>query len=209
MTSVSQTSIANMALVALGANIVTNIADDNTEGNIIKVYYDTARDAVLEDREWTFAIARATLAQLKEGPEWGPEFAFQIPSDTIRVLEVRAAVPTNRINFHEQANRLDWRREGNTIVCNQRTARMRYIRRVEDPLRFSSNFVYAFAMRLAYEACIAITQSVGLQEELFKQYQIKLAAAASTDGMQGRSEKLRASQLTGIRGIGSSVTDFQ
>ena len=207
MTNVSETSIANQALTAVGASIVTNISDDNTEANIVKVHYDASRDAVLEAREWTFAIKRASLAQLAEGPEWGFAFAYQLPADTIRVIVARQANP-ERVNFRDLANPMDWAREGNTIVCDSNNVRIRYIARITDPVRFSSGFVYALAARLAYEISVGITQSSKMQENMWQLYETKLAQAAATEGMQGRSQVVRSSKLTGIRGVGASVTDF-
>ena len=204
---VSEVSISNLALTALGAKTITARTDDTTEARLIDIHYDEARDATLEAREWTFAVHRQTLAQLEETPDWGFSFYHQLPSDTIRVMEVRQSSP-ERVNFRELSNRLDWRREGDRIASDSGTARIRYLRRITDSTKFTAAFVYAFAARLAYELAISITQSRSIQADMFSLYEAKLAMAAQTDGMQGRTEIIRSSRLTGIRGVGASVNAF-
>ena len=201
--TISEVGIANIALTQLGARIIISVDDDNLEANMVKVHYDSARDAVLEEREWTFAVKRATLAALQDAPEWGFGTAFPLPVDTIRVMEVRANLPQH-IQFNELMNTLDWRREGDTIVCDANIIRIRYVSQVVDPLLFSAAFVQCLAARLAFEMAIGLTQSSKLQAQAATLYESKLKKAASTDGMQGRTQVARSSRLTGVRGIGAS-----
>lgn len=202
--TISEVGIANIALTQLGARIIISVDDDNIEANMVKVHYDAARDAVLEEREWTFAVKRATLAKLEDPPEWGYGAAFQLPPDTLRVMAVRDDAPAH-VNYNELMNTLDWRREGDTIVCDANIARIRYLAQITNPLEFSPAFVQCLAARLAMEMAIGLTQSSKLQSQAAQLYELKLKKAASTDGMQGRTQVARSSRLTGVRGIGASV----
>lgn len=203
----SEVSICNIALTALGAQLITSLSDDQTEAKLCDANYDPARDSALEARAWTFATKRAALALKKTAPVWGFTNAFQLPTDLITVLEMRDALP-NRVNFNELMNPTDWLREEDTIVTDAATARIRYIARITDPNRYTAAFIHVVAARLAYEIAIAITQSRELQSDMWDLYNAKLQIASATDGMQGRSRVIRATKLTGIRGVGASINDF-
>ena len=204
---VSEVRISNLALTALGAKTITARSDNTTEARLVDIHYDEARDATLEAREWTFAVHRQTLAKSAETPDWGFSFYHQIPSDTLRILEARQETP-ERVNFRELSNRLDWRREGDRIASDSGTVRVRYLRRITDPNKYTAAFVHCLSARLAYEMSIPITQSRSIQADMFSLYEAKLVMAAQTDGMQGRTEIIRSSRLTGIRGVGASVNAF-
>ena len=203
----SEVSICNIALTSLGAEHITSLSDDQTEAKLCDANYDSSRDSALEARAWTFATKRAALARLAEAPVWGFSNAFQIPSDTITILEMRDALE-ERVNFNDLMNSTEWLREEDTIVTNASTARIRYIARITDPNRYTPAFIHVVAARLAYEIAIAITQSRSMQSDMWELYLAKLALASPTDGMQGRSRVIRSSKLTGVRGIGASVNGF-
>ena len=63
---VSETSIANQALLWLGGTVITSLDEDSREAIWMKNNYPFIRDAVLEERMWTFATDRAisTVADL-------------------------------------------------------------------------------------------------------------------------------------------------
>lgn len=201
----SDVEIANLALTALGTKLITSFLDESVEAQLSKLHYPTARDAALEEREWTFAVKRATLASLQALPEWGYAFAHQVPADTIRLIEVRDTFP-RRFYSNETSNRLRWVREGNTILSDTGTVFARYLARVEDPNIYSPAFVKVVAARLAMDMCIPITQSRKTYENMAAAYEIAVKKAAVTDGMQGRTEIARSGRLTGIRGQHSSIT---
>ncbi len=194
--------ICNMALSWLGANRITSLGDNSEEANLCNLNYAVSRDVVLESREWTFAVRRYTLAPTGTTPEfnWGQE--FNLPSEVLRVLSVEreSAVGSNELtsNFieHEQMN---WVREGNKVLADWDTISMRAVVRIVDPAMFSVSFVHALAARLAADLCIPITRSKTLQQQMFALYQAKLADAASLDGMQGRSKRIRSRYLAARR----------
>ena len=202
--AISDTRIANMALTFLGATPITSLADNSIEGKVVNIHFEQSRDATLEAREWTFAVKRADLAELEEGPNWGFGSAFQIPADTLRILEVRDDMES-RVNYQELMNSLNWRREGDQIVTDADIIRIRYLARIEDPTKYTAAFVQAFAARLAMDIAVALTQSRAIFNDMVTLYAAKIREAAATDGMQGRIQVTRSSKLTGVRGQGSSV----
>ena len=203
----SEASITNLGLTLLGARTITSLDDDTTEARVALVHYEAARDALLEAREWTFAVKRQTLPKLSEPPDWGYGAAFLLPADLIRLLEVRSDT-SGAVHSVRNANSLDWRREENTVLTDAEVIRIRYLSRITDPTRFSSTFVQALGARMAVEMCLGITQSPKMLENVSVMYAAKMTEAATMDGMQGRSERIRSSRLTGVRGTTVGTNDF-
>lgn len=201
----SQTSvveICNMALSWLGADRITSLADGSTEANLCNLNYPITRDTVLESREWTFAVKRFTLSPDTTPPDfqWGQR--FKIPTEVLRVVTVERAsvVSSNELTSnmieHEQMN---WVREEDYILTDFDVVHMRGIIRIEDTTKFSPSFVHALAARLAADLAIPITRSRTLQQQMFALYGAKLEDAAATEGMQGRSKRIRSRYLAARR----------
>ena len=143
-------------------------------------------------------------APLPGPPAWGFAHAHQIPSDALLVIEVRDQVSI-QVNYNQTSNRLDWLREGDTIVSDAKTIHCKYLARIEDPNQYTSAFVKVLAARLAMDMAIPLTQSRKVHEQMVKLYELELKKAAATDGQQGRSQMTRASRLVGVRGIGGAI----
>ena len=187
----SEVGIANIALTALGGRLITSVNDEGAEAELVRTHYPTARDATLEARQWTFALKRVSLALSTEIPVGGGSL-FTLPADTIRVIDAEIEVDDRLYNLD---NRLFWEVEGPNILADADTCRIRYIRRIEDTNAYTPAFTSALSYRLAFEMCIGITQSRFLQKVMLEQYELKLAAAAATDGMQGVNQQVRATRL--------------
>jgi len=207
-------SICNQALSWLGGNLIISLDDNTDEAKICKANYEPLRDAVLEDREWTFAVKRASPSLLTEIPVYGFDNIFQIPVDVIRLLQVSAGTAEldasgasdSGINSSRggvgigREVRLPWVKEGDRIlVQNYNKINIRYISRIEDTTKFSSAFVQCLAARIASDICLGITNNLKMNEMMAALYNSKLQNAYSSDGMQGRSYNTRSDSLTIIR----------
>lgn len=215
----SQVSICNQALGWIGANLITSLDDDNREAQLCKTNFDDLRDAVLEEREWTFAVRRITLAPLLLTPKYGYGNQFLLPPQVIRVLNVPDTTFGDTLSFFTGATRQVqqgpdqqpqvpvWRKEsleepaatGNIILANTDQLLLRVIVRVTNIGLWSPMFVQAFASRLAADLAIPLTQNRTLQKDMWAIYEMKLGKAATMDGMQGRMEIKRSEALQRVR----------
>lgn len=215
----SQVSICNQALGWLGANLITSLNDDNREAQLCKTNYDDIRDAVLEEREWTFAVRRITLAPVVLPPAYGYARQFLLPPDVIRVLNIPdtslgATPPLGGAQFGGLAQGPDqqpqlpaWRKEsvedpsvtGNVILANADQLVMRVIWRVTNIGLYSPQFIQCFAQRLAADLCIPLTQNRGLWVDMWNVYQQKLSRASAMDGIQGSMERKRSNAVQRVR----------
>ena len=192
--AVSEVTICNLALSWLAGNLIISIDDDINEAKLCKANYELSRDAVLESMAWTFATKRYALVPEVDKPAWGYEYQFTIPADVISVLDV-----TNKSDTPNGANDLDWRREGNLILCDVSKVYVKAIFKQTDPARFPPNFVQAVAARLAAEIAVPLTESQQLLMAMEAKYRDRLMIAASSDGIQGKTDVIDSRHLTGVR----------
>ena len=204
----SVVQICNLALSWLGGDLIISLDDPTVEAKLCKANYEPLRDAVLEEREWTFAVIRTELAALQSVPLYGFDKAFQIPPNTLRVLqisrggsEVESGGENSRHDTGQgRESRIEWLREGETVVANNaERIYARLLTRVIDTTKFSPAFDQALAARIAMDIALPLTNSDKMQQSMAAMYGQKLRIAAGTDGMQGRSYKTRSDSLTVVR----------
>ena len=196
----SQTSISNQALVALGANTIISLDDDTTEAKLCKLYYNDILDSLLDMATWSFATEHAKLPKSADGVPPEPYTAqFLIPRDVIRILEA-----SDNPDF-STPNTLYWQINGRYIVADAEQLYIRYIKRVTDTDAFTPSFTQAFVARLAAEIAPAITQSASTADNFMKKAGSLIQIAAAVDGTQGRTRKLRSPKyLNARRGRGGN-----
>ncbi len=210
----SPVEICNMALGWLGGNLIISLDDPSIEAKLCKAVYVPLRDAVLEEREWTFAVKRLQPAALVTPPVYGFDKAFQIPPEVIRILQVSRAGEVSDGAVVEgsflsatrggtgtgRETRIDWDREGDQILCNNAAEIfIRALIRIDDTTKFSPAFDQALAARMAMDLAIPVASSEKLQKDMAVMYSDKIRMAAATDGMQGRSYNVRSDAFTVVR----------
>lgn len=194
--AINTTKICNMAIIHVGGNKISSINDNSVEAIACEIHYETARDKVLADKDWTFATSRAEIAQNASNPVFGYQGSFTIPSDCLRVIEVFEDANA----FQRSENPLEWEREENNINADTTgSVFIRYIKRIEATSRYSAGFIDALHHYLAYLLAVPLAQSKSLQKDMMNLYLRALKDAANADGLQGRSKKIRSSRLVSAR----------
>lgn len=175
---VSKTEVANRALSKLGEERVSNIETTNTKAaRTINTMYDIVRDAVMQSAPWNFAIKRASLAEDATAPAWGYDNRFSVPSDMLSLLSIY--------------NDPDYQIEAGYILTDEGAPlKIRYIYRAESEGTWSPMFIEAFAARLAYESCEAITESNTKKDGLLRDYNLALQAAYAADAIENPADSL-------------------
>ncbi len=190
----SEVTICNLALSWLAGNLIISLDDEINEAKLCKANYELSRDSVLEALAWTFATRRYRLTPEADAPAWGYQFQFTILPEMITVLEV-----SEGSDAPNGAHNLDWRREGNRILCDAAVVYVKAIYREVDPARYPPNFVQALAARIATEIAIPLTESESIMMAMEGKYKDRLLTAAATDGIQGKTDVIESRILTGVR----------
>jgi len=186
---ISETSICNQALSYLGTKRITSIDEASRTAEHCRDHYPFVRDAVIEDRYWSFARAR-DISTVNNKDAFSNLFAHPMPQEWLQVFYVHADACETPVH---------WEREGRFILCDASTVYMKGVRRVVDTGFFSNMFVQTLATRLAADLAIPITENRNLQADYWNLYGVKLSQAAARDGMQGKNVKLKSSSLIDAR----------
>ncbi|EOC1277675.1 hypothetical protein ACTV2B_001717 [Cronobacter turicensis] len=176
--------IINRALTKLGSDRLMSEADDNAASRAIEAVYNGLLDSLLRTYRWSFAIKRQQLARLTEAPVFGYQFAYQLPSDCIRIDAVSDAAHLDWCDHEWSSYKLPTPRyqiEGRKILTDMDSVFIRYGSRMTDPTEYDEAFTEALACKLAAEICEAITQSSTKKQAALQDYDqaIKNARSAS------------------------------
>jgi hypothetical protein len=175
----SDVQIVNLALTGIGAARILDLSDDQETARKCNAVYGLVRDEVLASYPWKFATDQVAMARLVTGPLFGYQYAFQIPSDCLRIVATDL-----------DANGYKWTRRGETVVTDQPSISIEFIKRIEDPTKFSPAFVTALAARLEADLAYPVSNDVKLAAAKLDIYhKSKLPMAKSLDAQEGRENK--------------------
>jgi hypothetical protein len=152
----SEVDICNLALAYIGGGAISSLNNPVTkEQKLCKLFYEFARNSVLEDNDWGFARKQLTLALLPETyGAWS--YAYQYPSDCIVAREIYDS--TNKPGESEVEFEVVTNSDKNkqVILTNQAEAILVYTAKVTDPNLFSSMFIDALSLRMAATLAIPL-----------------------------------------------------
>ena len=80
--------LCNLALARLGEARVYDLTEDQFVAVQCARQFPLAAEEVLRSHRWNFASARVALSRLAEAPAFGFKYAYALPTDCLRVLEV-------------------------------------------------------------------------------------------------------------------------
>jgi len=173
----SDTQIVNMALTGIGEARIVSLDQDQETARQVKAIYEPVRDEVLSTYPWKFALKSRQIAKLDTAPLFTYDNAFQIPSDSLRVVKTDL-----------DENGLIWDREGETIVTNETAVKIQYIQRITDATKFTASFVTALAARLEAELAYSVSNNATLGKEKLEIYfKSKLPLSKSIDAQEGNA----------------------
>lgn len=169
----SEIQICNLAISRVGDELITSFDDGTTASDLCALHYEPARDAVLEDHLWSFALERASLARLTDAPVNKYAYKYQLPPDHIRTIIT---------DLDEYS--IPWTREGNTILTDEEAVYLVYIKQVTDVTQFSALFVQALSLFIASRIAYPITNKSRMAMEILNEYDLLFDKAVTSDGQQ-------------------------
>jgi hypothetical protein len=172
--ALSSIALCSRALLKIGADTITSFDEGTAEAEIAANLYPTARDALLSAHPWNFATAQATLARLSAEPVADFAYAYQLPSDLLRVISVGEGERGRGVRFRIAERRLHT--DASDVVLT-------YIFRPQES-DFPPFFDQALIARLAGEFCIPLTGSTSRAEMLEKLADAELRRAKLIDAQQ-------------------------
>lgn len=183
----SNTDIANSALYKLGEDPITSLDDDTTKaGRTMAHLFELRRDALIRKYNWSFALTRTTLSALATSPSWGYTYAYQMPVDCLRIVQVNDLwVIPGSADFIGGPDSEPYSIDGREIHSDfSAPLKIRYLKKVTNPGHFDVCFVETLAYDLALEACEAITQSNTKKDGLARGFMEEIRAAIRANAIE-------------------------
>jgi len=185
--------ICNSALIKLGVDtLINDFSEDTKEARLCNEQYEKLRDELLQSHYWNFAMKRADLSSLAGvTPSFDWSYAFQLPSDCLRVKELE-----ENEAFVVESDR---------VLADSSTAKMLYVSKETDVSKYPPIFREALALRIAVDLAYAMVASMSLIDRLQKQFDKAIADARSIDAQEGFNNDLMQDVWLDTRTGGTNV----
>ena len=197
----SDVDIANLALLYLGQTEIVSFLDSTERARAVNRTYAMLRDKFQRTYRWNFTRTFAQLPLSATPPLFQFAYAYQLPSDCLRIENVAIAYPsTNNPNGAIPAGisapgtslgdyspgiYTEYQVVGQMIYTNYYAPlSLVYARRVTDPNAFDAGFVDAFACFLAMVWCETMTNSNTKKKDMQALLMQALNVALATKSME-------------------------
>ena len=170
MASVVQ--ICNSALNQLGASSITALTENSKNARICNERYETVRDAVYRSHPWNCLVKRVQLAQDSDTPAWGFSYQYTLPSDCLRVLQIK--------DYNS-----DYKIEGRKLLISESEVYLIYLAMESDVNQLDVLLRETISACLAQDIAYAITSNLQVAKLMAEKYQAKLSEARHTDASEG------------------------
>ena len=182
---VAPVDVANEALGIIGKDFIIDL-DDPLDPVAVKSkrYFESTLRAMLRDHPWNFAKRRIELAWTGIAPvnEWA--YAYALPPDCMRVLQV---------NNNDKSL---WKVEGRELLSDESEVIIEYIKWIDDPNFWGGAFYQTFVTYLAVRLAPTFNSDMAKSNDLYKTYQAQLWDARAIDGQEGSQEQMVCTDLT-------------
>jgi hypothetical protein len=185
----SVTELLNKALAHLGAKRLLSATDNAPLATACNDAYPSDRDFVLRMHPWNCAIRRASLNRINETVtkvDDGTAYAFQLPTDCLRILDVQIDGDT-------------WRRERDRVVTESPTCSIRYVSRLDSVADMDPMLAECVALKLA--ATLALN-GIGSREraiDMERRFESAVNEARYIDALERRRDSLTPIHLDEAR----------
>lgn len=174
--AVSAVAICNSALIKLGVETITSLAENSRAALLCNEQYEKIRNKLLYSHPWNFAIKRATLVVTATEPEYEFEYQYTLPADCLRVWETQYGPDKD---FYQV--------EGGFLYSNYSDVSIKYIAKITDTTKFSPTFDELCALDLAIDLEYALVQSNSFKISLLEERKEVLRDFRSFDAQENPS----------------------
>lgn len=184
--TVSEVSICNMALSKIGfPRMIAALTDNTDEARACDQFYERARDMLLQEFPWQFAMKRAALSTTSGTPptHWG--FKYALPVDFFSAREIENPVMQYPANKQRIPFEVSFDGTNMVLYCNIETPTLVYTEKVTTVTRYTPHFVDALATRLAIELVLPLKLDQRLQQTLYPLFMRAMAEAEIREFSQG------------------------
>lgn len=157
--------IANRALAKTGNQLIDNFTGGDDNIKLVNTLLPEAVEVVASLFPWRSLTKRKALAPSDTAPEFGFEYAYPLPTNFARVVEVIVENDSN------------WVREAGEILTDSSFCNLIYLMLPEEPTDLSPSVRELIVIRLAYNIVQTTTSNTTLMTQLSNEYQSALVLA--------------------------------
>lgn len=140
--------ICNMALGHLGhTKFIASLTEPSLAADLCELYYEPARDFVLEDFPWPFATKYVTLGLVEEDPNDDWTYSYRYPDDCVYARRIVNEI--GRTNPNPPPFKVGADDDGRLIYTDEEDAILEYTKLVTDTNLFPAVFAMATSWYLA------------------------------------------------------------
>ena len=166
----TKTDIANEALILVGEKRIVSIEDTTSlNASFINGIWDTTVKEVSTALPWRCLTKRTSLPRDADGPAFGWDYSFTLPTDHLRDLY---------LNDRSAPDRDYYSIEGKKIVTNATSAELTYTAFISDESYYCAQMVEVLSLYLAAKICGVRKQDAEITKYLTEQYRGSINAYA-------------------------------
>jgi len=186
--------MCNDALNQLGAEPINDLADDNNITRTCNRQYPIARDYILRQHPWNFAIQRDQITSSGMSTIFGEAYTFIVPANCVRIYKVindafepiRYKVEKGII-YALPVQKMDLP----SVTTADPSINLVYIDNTTAEALYDVTCKKAIAAQLAADMCYKLTQSTTLMAGLLALAKEYVAEARSMDSMEGEPQDMK------------------
>ncbi len=207
----SKTEIANMAIYhhGIGKEIAKNETEKSEEAKACRRFFETAKEGVLADLDWSFATKFVVLNLIEENPSCEWRYSYKYPVDCINLRRIlsgtRRDTQESRIPFRVVTDP-----SGKVIYTDRENAEIEYTQNLTNASLFSSEFDLALSFRLASLVGARLTggDPFKIKGDMLQQYEMELGRAKKKNMNEETEDKPAESDLIRSRGVSRDRTNY-
>jgi hypothetical protein len=185
--ALSKIDVCNQALLRVGADTIASLDTSSdldegtvTEANLCNIFFDQALEETMRIYPWNCCTQRSIPVKLAEDPLFGYEFAFQLPNDCMRVMNVFDSTDQDK-------NGIRWVVEGGKILCDYEVIYLKYVKKPTNVGELDSLAVRALICNLALKLAIPLQLDDKMAARILQELeQIVLPSARSIDTLENK-----------------------
>jgi hypothetical protein len=185
--ALTKIEICNHALLKIGADVIASldVNQNTTEATIqsarlCNLLFDQAYEEVLRTYQWNSATKRIQLQRLVETPAFRFDYAYQLPNDFIRAINIYSS----KEGYDDGA---EYSIEGRTVLTNYDTVFLLYISKVGDVTQLDPFVTRCVIQNLSIKLSVPMQLDQTMQNNLIEEYKtIVLPEARSVDTLENK-----------------------
>jgi hypothetical protein len=186
-------SICSNALLMLGDESIADFNEESKRAELCENLYPQVRLAVLRSHPWNCAVKRVALAPDVTAPAFDYAYAFNVPDDWLRTLQVG-----------QYGCEVNHQHEARQILADDNPLYLRYVFANLNEATWDAMLVHGVSLAMKAALAYPITKSASLATACLADAESFLKSCRAVDGQDDPPETLGDFPLLSARGASPS-----